>query len=227
MGLGLLSGGIRIARPEIRRGADGEVRSISFSVPGEPTGKGRPRFTRTGHPYTPGKTESYESLVRLAYGGCGMIFLKGVPVRVRITACFSIPKSVSKKKRAMMIAGDIVPTKKPDFDNIQKIICDALNGVAYHDDSQIVKADIEKVSSTTPHVEVNNQVEKERRTRELLSDIARFDTEAIEAITTSVQEIIETLVQKKWDALRAYDEKAAAKCQEPHELAERESGRKC
>ena len=75
--------------------------------------------------------------------------------------------------------------------------------------------------------ELRNQVEKERSTRELLLDIARFDTEAIEAITTSVQEIIETLVQKKLDALRAYDEKAAAKCQEPHELAERESGRKC
>lgn len=75
--------------------------------------------------------------------------------------------------------------------------------------------------------ELRNQVEKERSTRELLSDIARFDTEAIEAITTSVQEIIETLVQKKWDALRAYDEKAAAKCREPHELADRESGRKC
>ncbi len=53
-----------------------------------------------------------------------------------------------------MIAGDIAPTKKPDFDNIQKIICDALNGVAYYDDSQIVKADIEKVYRTTPRVEV-------------------------------------------------------------------------
>lgn len=60
------------------------------------------------------------------------------------------------------------------------------------------------------NAELRNQVEKERRTRKLLSDIARFDTEAIEAITTSVQEIIETLVQKKLDALRAYDEKAAA-----------------
>ena len=60
------------------------------------------------------------------------------------------------------------------------------------------------------NAELRNQVEKERRTRELLSDIARFDTEAIEAITTSVQEIIETLVQKKQDALRGYDEKAAA-----------------
>ena len=77
------------------------------------------------------------------------------------------------------------------------------------------------------NAELRNQVEKERRTRELLSDIARLDTEAIEAITTSVQEIIETLVQKKQDALRAYDEKAAAKRQALHELAERESGRKC
>lgn len=76
------------------------------------------------------------------------------------------------------------------------------------------------------NAELRKQVEKERRTRKLLSDIG-FDTEAIEAITTSVQEIIETLVQKKLDALRAYDEKAAAKCQAPHELAERESGRKC
>ena len=77
------------------------------------------------------------------------------------------------------------------------------------------------------NAELRNQVEKERSTRELLSDIARFDTEAIEAITTSVQEIIETLVQKKLDVLREYDEKAAAKCQAPHELAEREGGRKC
>lgn len=79
MGLGLLSGGMRIARPEIRRGADGEARSISFSVPGEPVGKGRPRFTRTGHPYTPGKTGSYESLVRLT----GFVVLRAVDVPAR------------------------------------------------------------------------------------------------------------------------------------------------
>lgn len=77
------------------------------------------------------------------------------------------------------------------------------------------------------NAELRNQLEKERRTRELLSDIARFDTEAIDAITTSVQEIIETLVQKKQDALRAYKEKAAAKRQELHGLAEGERGRKC
>lgn len=77
------------------------------------------------------------------------------------------------------------------------------------------------------NAELRNQVEEERRTRELLLDGARFDKEAIDAIATSMREIVETLVQKKQDALRAYDEKAAAKCQAPHELAERESGRKC
>ena len=77
------------------------------------------------------------------------------------------------------------------------------------------------------NAELRNQLEKERRTRELLSDIARFDTEAIEAITTSVQEIIETLVQKKQDALRAYNEKVAARYQELHESEEAGGGRKC
>lgn len=77
------------------------------------------------------------------------------------------------------------------------------------------------------NAELRNQVEKERRTRELLLDGARFDTEAIDAITTSVQEIIETLVQKKQDALRAYNEKVAARYQELHESEEAGGGRKC
>lgn len=76
------------------------------------------------------------------------------------------------------------------------------------------------------NAELRNQVEEERRTRELLLDGARFDKEAIDAIATSVQEIIETLVQKKRDALRAYDEKAA-RYQELHESEEAGGGRKC
>ena len=39
----------------------------------------------------------------------------------------------------------IKPTKKPDADNIVKIICDALNGVAYKDDTQVVELDFKKV----------------------------------------------------------------------------------
>ena len=50
------------------------------------------------------------------------------------------PKSVSKKKREAMLKGEIRPTKKPDWDNVGKIVADSLNNIAYDDDSQIVRA---------------------------------------------------------------------------------------
>lgn len=76
------------------------------------------------------------------------------------------------------------------------------------------------------NAELEKQVEKERRTRKLLFDIAEINAEAIEAIMTSVQEITEALMQKERDALRAYDEKAA-RYQELHESEEAGGGRKC
>ena len=74
--------------------------------------------------------------------------------------------------------------------------------------------------------ELEKQVEKGKRTRELFFNIAEINAEAIEAIMTSVHEVAGALIQKKQDALRAYDEKAA-KRQEPHAFAEGERGRKC
>ena len=63
-------------------------------------------------------------------------------------------KSTSKKKRQQMLAGLIRPTKKPDLDNVIKSILDALNKVAYHDDTQIVSLSVEKFYSDSPRVEV-------------------------------------------------------------------------
>ena len=65
-------------------------------------------------------------------------------LQVEITANFQIPKSKPKNKRVEMLAGQVRPTKKPDCDNIAKTILDALNGIAYHDDSQIVTLVVEK-----------------------------------------------------------------------------------
>ena len=73
---------------------------------------------------------------------------------IRIFAYYSIPKSTSKKKRELMLAGKIRPTKKPDFDNIAKIICDSLNGIAYQDDKLIVDGMFRKFYSEQPRVEV-------------------------------------------------------------------------
>lgn len=128
---------------------------LTFTVPGEPVGKARPRMTRAGHTYTPGKTVSYENLVKLCFRN---VYPNWVPVEDKITvalhAYYSIPKSASKKKQVLMHDGRIRPTKKPDVDNIMKAIADALNGIAYKDDSQIVSASINKWYSDTPRVEV-------------------------------------------------------------------------
>ena len=67
---------------------------------------------------------------------------------------FQIPKSFSKKKREQALAGDIQPTKKPDLDNILKVVCDALNKVAYNDDAQCVGAILSKGYSDTEYIEV-------------------------------------------------------------------------
>ena len=67
---------------------------------------------------------------------------------------FPIPKSTRKKDVPAMRTGEIRPTKRPDLDNILKAVSDALNGIAYKDDSQIVAAVIQKFYSDKPRAEV-------------------------------------------------------------------------
>lgn len=118
------------------------------------TGKQRPRMnTYTGRAYTPNKTKNYEYLVR-------QLFVYKYPefepivgrVKLSIIAYFELPKSISKQKEAEMLAGIISPTKRPDIDNITKIILDALNKFAYKDDAQIIEATIIKKYARTPRV---------------------------------------------------------------------------
>lgn len=147
---------------------------VRFTVPGEPTGKGRPQtkvmysakgFTdkKTGktrntlvNNVTPKKTVIYENLVRAEYSAAypEFKFPDGTMLDMRIMAYYSIPKSASKKKKASMLANEIRPTKKPDMDNVVKIIADSLNQVAYRDDTQIVDCQCRKFYSGTPRVEV-------------------------------------------------------------------------
>lgn len=130
---------------------------IEFTVDGEPVGKGRPRFTRNGHAYTPEKTADYEQLVKLSFRNKYPDFkpiLKVIPLSVVICAEFPIPASFCKNARLEAKRGTKKPTKKPDADNIAKSICDALNGLAYHDDSQIVELTVHKKYSSSPCVKV-------------------------------------------------------------------------
>lgn len=130
------------------------MNQVYFVIPGEPRGKQRPRVTRAGHAYTPQETVVYENLVKMEFlNQCPGKKLNG-QLRMTISAFFAIAASVSHKKRNQMLNGEIRPTKKPDVDNITKIVADSLNKIAYDDDSQIVTATTEKIFSENPRVEV-------------------------------------------------------------------------
>nr|DAL94667.1 MAG TPA: Endodeoxyribonuclease RusA [Caudoviricetes sp.] len=135
------------------------MKSIRFSIPGQPMGKQRPRVVHNGsfsQAFTPKETVSYENLVRVMYreAAKGKRFADEDMLDVRVIAYYSIPKSTSKKKRKMMLEHKIRPGKKPDWDNIGKVICDSLNTVAYRDDSSIVDAQVRKFYSENPRVDV-------------------------------------------------------------------------
>jgi len=133
------------------------AQEIFIIVPGEPVGKGRPKFVRaTGRAYTPEKTVNFETQIKLEYARqAGKdAFEPGTELGIRIDCFFAIPVSVSRKKHAQMAADFIRPTKRPDLDNVLKVVGDALQNVAYHDDCQIVYAEVNKLYADWPRTEI-------------------------------------------------------------------------
>jgi Holliday junction resolvase RusA-like endonuclease len=128
---------------------DVELNPIIIKLDGTPQGKSRPRFGK-GRAYTAIKTRNYETALqweaKLAMQGRTMI--EG-PVQIKIVALMPIPQSWARKKQAAAAIGFVRPTSKPDLDNIYKGI-DALNGIVWKDDAQVVKAFVEKKYSADP-----------------------------------------------------------------------------
>lgn len=127
---------------------------MKFTIMGEPRGKQRPRFNRkTGTTYTPSETVQYEKAVGFLYRRAHGEKLNG-NVRLEVTAFYKIPTSMTKKAKAEMVTGQSLPAKKPDLDNVLKIVMDGLNGIAYSDDKQVVSVRACKLYSIEPRVEV-------------------------------------------------------------------------
>lgn len=146
-------------------GVDGEkslkrpILSVSFFVPGQPVGKGRPRSAKRGSHiqlYTPEKTASYENLVVTAAHGSmrGAEPIKGA-CHVDMDIRLMVPMSWSAKRRNQALDGLVFPTKKPDLDNILKAVFDAINGIVWEDDVQAVYVQAVKRYSAVPGVHVN------------------------------------------------------------------------
>ena len=139
---------------------------IEFEVDGAPFGKERGRArsfvgkdnklkTRV---YGQERTAAYEKRVAEAYKAAagGFRFDDDAPLMVIITAYYPIPTSDSKKKKALKLEGRILPTKRPDWDNIGKVVCDGLqrDGAAMKDDSRIAYGSVGKFYSDRPRVHV-------------------------------------------------------------------------
>lgn len=115
---------------------------VTFTVPGRPFAKQRPRATRQGRVYTPAETVSYERAVGVIAAQHFPEPLTG-PVRLTVWATFACPKSWSKRKLDATIHRP--HTQRPDLDNILKAIEDGLNRIAFADDAQIAEIDARKV----------------------------------------------------------------------------------
>ena len=134
---------------------------MSFTVPGVPVGKGRPRAFRMGkgvRMHTPDKTARYENLVAMAakQAMAGRSLIEG-SVQIDLTLVTTPPASWSKKRRAAALAGETRPNTKPDIDNVLKAICDAINGIVFVDDKQVCDATARKRFGETPGAHVTIQ----------------------------------------------------------------------
>jgi len=128
---------------------------LTLTIPGEPMGKGRPRWAKWGA-YTDKKTVNYETQIRERFSSeyPNFIPLEG-SLRLEVWAFHTIPKSKSKKIAFSMEMGRIRPAKRPDADNILKICLDALQTLAYKNDSQVVEIEIHKWYSKMPRLEIS------------------------------------------------------------------------
>lgn len=131
--------------------------NIAFTVPGEPVAKGRARTVSKGSKtwsFTPQKTKQYEEVVKMYALRHRQSPLLTKALFAEILVYKSIPKTFSKKRTEMAISEELRPTTRPDSDNYAKLVLDALNGLIYEDDSQVVDLQVSKFYSKEPRVEV-------------------------------------------------------------------------
>ena len=130
---------------------------MTIIIEGEPVAQGRRRFTRNGHAYDPAKSREYKKQVALA-ASLSMrgqsLFPKGIPLKCVITIWQKMPKRFTKKQKELAENEFLRPTVKPDVDNVAKAITDAMNGIVYVDDAQIVELVCGKYYAEEPKVMV-------------------------------------------------------------------------
>ena len=114
-------------------------KSITFEIPGKPLAKQRHRKAASGRMYTPKETVNYEDFIKYIYLELKKRLWFEKYVWIGFQAYFKIPKNTSRKRALLMLDNVIEHDKKPDADNLLKIIMDGLKGAAYSEDAKVTK----------------------------------------------------------------------------------------
>ena len=127
---------------------------IQFEISMEPVAKGRPRFTRKGFVYTPGKTRSAESEVRRQAEFFKPLTPLAKQAYVRLLFIMPIPQSMMRTHGHLADKLIMHHTKKPDLDNLEKLVIDALNKMFWTDDSIIHTVEKSKRYGNNPRIQI-------------------------------------------------------------------------
>jgi Holliday junction resolvase RusA-like endonuclease len=120
---------------------------IKLYFPIEPVPKARPRVTRSGHVYTPKKTKDFEETIKsLATLQMHKYQHGALTGALRTEVSFGL-KTPKKKKNSF-------PIGRPDIDNLQKSLFDALNEIVWNDDSQVCACLATKFYAEKPSITV-------------------------------------------------------------------------
>lgn len=137
---------------------------IVLRINGKPFGKQRPRFY-AGHAYTPKETREYEQRIKTVWRAKKVPQLEGY-INIYIEANYPVPESATRWKKMAMMLGVLFP-RGADVDNISKICLDALNGLAWEDDSMVVLLTVRKNyaenAGVTIHISSTEPVEERCR----------------------------------------------------------------